>query len=144
MSYLVEGPGWLKISFLFFVFGNTLTSMLSTSRLQSCQDRHPVCSHVRIDIPSVITSTSRLQSRQSSYFKLPISYEPTKALGIKAKYIPRVVLHMIGRSKMNERLFITPSVRSIDAGVSRKGKKEGQQILKFNQIVYSHLYLLDC
>jgi hypothetical protein len=40
-------------------------------------------------------------------------------------YSPRAVLHMIGRSKMNERLFITPSVRSIDAGVSRKGKKDG-------------------
>ena len=32
---------------------------------------------------------------------------------------------MIGRSKMNERLFITLIVRSIDAGVSRKGKRGG-------------------
>ena len=73
-------------------------------------------------------------SRHGSVFQ-PINHEPTTYLGIKAECIHQelsdwstyiTVLHMIGRSKMNERLHdMTPNGILLDVSlVSHQGKQE--------------------
>jgi hypothetical protein len=78
-------------------------------------------------------------SRRGSYFHIfnwPISDKPTKYLDIKTEYtlsdwsIYLTILHMMGWSKMNERLHdITPNWMLLDVGVSPKKKRNNTHLI---------------